>query len=55
MGWVVEVLEAALPEIEALPADMQARFRASLNSSNLKVSSGFENRTSSTWRANYGK
>jgi phage-related protein len=27
MGWVVEVLEAALPEIEALPADMQARFR----------------------------
>jgi phage-related protein len=27
MAWVVEILEVALPEIEALPADMQARFR----------------------------
>ena len=27
MGWVVEVLEAALPEIETLPADIKARFR----------------------------
>ena len=26
MGWVVEVLNAAVPELEALPADMRARF-----------------------------
>jgi phage-related protein len=27
MAWVVEILDVAQPEIEALPADMLARFR----------------------------
>jgi len=27
MGWIVEILPAAVPELEALPEDMQARFQ----------------------------
>ena len=27
MGWIVEILPAVVPELEALPEDMQARFQ----------------------------